>query len=123
MLLTSTPLQGTVELPSNIVVPEETAQQACEASRVIAAKNSLTIIGKGGIPAAPGVPLDSLNVLIHGETNPTSAIPQPIETAQGKIQLARGIKVNESGEVILTAYRTNNSGDRIPEIKRNCGRV
>ena len=117
------PLQGTVELPSNIVVPEETAQQACDASRVIAAKNSLTITSKGGIPADPGVPLDSFNVLINGETNLTSAIPQPIETSQGKIQLARGIKVNESGEIILTAYRTNNSGDRIPEIKRNCGRV
>ena len=35
-----------------------------------------------------------------------------IETAQSKIQPARGVKVTESGEIILTAYPTDNSGDR-----------
>ncbi|MDJ0572303.1 MAG: hypothetical protein QNJ53_25115 [Pleurocapsa sp. MO_192.B19] len=114
------PIQGATELPSNIVEPEQTTAQACQANREIAAKNGLTITGKGGIPAEPGLPLDSLNVSINGETNPTSAIPQPIATSIGKIQPARGIKVTESGEIILTAYRTNNSGERIPEIKPNC---
>ncbi len=114
------PVQGATELPNNIVEPEQTTAQACQANREIAAKNGLTINGKGGIPAEPGLPLNSLNVSINGETNPTSAIPQPIETSQGKIQPARGIKVTESGEIILTAYRTNNSGERIPEIKLNC---
>ena len=56
-----------------------------------------------------------------GENNPTSAISKPIETSQGKIQLARGVIVAESGEIILTAYRTNNSGNRLSQIKLNCG--
>ncbi len=115
----------------NLIESEQTNQQACEANREIAAKNGLNIKGKGGIVPEPGLPLNSLNVIVNGETNSTSTIPQPIETSQGKIQPARGIKVTESGKVILTAYRTNNSGDkpngmasqRIPEIKRNCGQV
>jgi hypothetical protein len=36
------------------------------------------------------------------------------------IQPARGIKVTKDGQVILTPYATNNAGERIPEIKRNC---
>ncbi|MCC0178031.1 filamentous hemagglutinin N-terminal domain-containing protein [Waterburya agarophytonicola K14] len=114
------PLQGVTELPQNIDLPEQTSQQACEANREIAAKNGFTINGKGGILPEPGLPLNSLNVTVNGENNPTSTTSTPIETAQGKIQPARGVKVTESGEVILTAYRTNNSGERIPE-KRNCG--
>ncbi len=115
----------------NLIESEQTNQQACEANREIAAKNGFTIKGKGGIVPEPGLPLNSLNINVSGETNSTSTILQPIETSQGKIQPARGIKVTESGKVILTAYRTNNSGDkpngmasqRIPEIKRNCGQV
>ena len=114
------PVQGATELPQNIVEPEQTTAQACQANREAAAMNGLNITGKGGIPPEPGLPLNSLNVTVNGETNPTSAIPAPIKTSIGKIQPARGIKVTKSGETILTAYRTNNSGERIPEIKRNC---
>ncbi len=88
------------------------------------AKNGLNITGKGGIPPAPDLPLNSYNISINGEyTNSTSAIPQPIETSQGKIQPARGIKITESGKVILTAYRTNSSGTRLPENSINCSQV
>jgi len=115
-------IQGATELPTNPVEPEQTIQQAC-ANRESAAKNELNINGKGGVLSEPGLPLNSFNVTVNGETNPTSIIPQPIETSQGKIQPARGIKVTESGEIILTAYRTSNLGNRLPEIKRNCGQV
>ena len=84
---------------------------------------NISITGKGGIVPEPGLPLNSLNVTVNGEFTSATAIPAPIETSKGKIQPARGIKVTESGEIILTAYRTNNAGDRLPEIKRNCGRV
>ncbi len=114
-------IQGVTELPSNIVEPKQTTAQACQANREIAAKNNFIIKGKGGIPAEPGLPLDSQNISINGNINSTSTIPEPIETSQGKIQPARGIKVTESGGIILTAYRTNNSGERIPEIQGNCG--
>ncbi len=113
------PVQGATELPTNVVTPEETSQQACEANRELAAKNGFSINGKGGIVPDPGDPLETLNVYVEGESTSAQALPPPIETALGKIQPARGIKVTESGEIILTAYRTNNAGDRIPE-KRNC---
>ena len=114
------PVQGATELSTNIVVPEETTTQACRANRQTAAKSGLNITGKGGILAPPDLPLDSLNVSVDNQGN-SSTMPKAVSTSAGKIQPARGIKVNESGEVILTAYRTNNSGERLPEIKRNCG--
>ena len=109
------PVQGTTELPTNIVVPEQTTAQACQANRELAAQNELNITGKGGIPPAPELPLDSRNIFIDGETNNDPVIPKPIETSQGKIQPARGVKIAKSGDIILTAYRTNNSGERIPD--------
>ena len=117
------PVQGVTELPNNVVTPEETTQQTCEANREIAAKNGLNISGKGGILPEPGLPLNSLNVTVNGETNPISSSPQAVETSRGKILPARGIELTESGEVILTAYRTDNSGARVPEIKQNCDRI
>ncbi len=118
------PLQGATELPNNVVVPEQTTTQACQANREAAAQNGLTIKGKGGVPPAPHLPLNSHNITINGEnTDSTASIPQPIETSQGKIQPARGIKVTEDGRVILTAYRTNNQGDRLSPESINCDRV
>ncbi len=122
-------IQGARELPSNVVTPEQTIAQACQANREIAAKSGFTIKGKGGIPNEPGLPLDSQNVYVNGKTNDVYTIPKPIETSVGKIQPARGIKVTESGGIILTAYPTNNAGDMpngiasqpIPEIQGNCG--
>jgi filamentous hemagglutinin family protein len=115
------PVQGATELPSNVVEPEKTTTQTCQANRDGTAKNGLTIKGKGGVPPAPDLPLNSQNISINGEIDPTiSTIPEPIETSLGKIQPARGIKVTKDGRVILTAYRTNNAGERIPEIKPNC---
>ena len=114
-------IQGTVELPNNVVELGETTAQTCQTNRETAAKNSLTLTGRGGIVASPDLPLDSQNVLVGEETNSTSSVPQAVETSQGKIQPARGIEVTETGEVVLTAYRTNNSGERLAEGKVNCG--
>jgi filamentous hemagglutinin family protein len=114
------PVQGATQLPTNIVEAEQTTEQACEASRETVAKNALIVRGKGGIPAPPDQPLTSQNLIINGETTSASAIPEPIETSQGKIHLARGIKFTKDGQVILTPYATNNAGERIPVIKRNC---
>ena len=116
--------ESAVELPSNIVEVEQTTTQACNAERGLAAQNNLTLKGRGGVRSAPDLPLDSHNISINGEfSNSISAIPEPIETAQGKVQLARGIKITQDKRIILTAYRTNNAGDRIPEIKRNCNQI
>ncbi|MGL5795960.1 MAG: filamentous hemagglutinin N-terminal domain-containing protein, partial [Waterburya sp.] len=117
------PVQGATELPSNVVEPEITTAQACKANRETLANNSLIVRGKGGMPITPDQPLTSQNLLINGEITSASAIPEPIETSQGKIQLARGIKVSEDGGVILTAYPTNNAGERLPAGRINCGQI
>ena len=114
-------VQGEVNLPSNIIETEETTAQACKNNRQTAAQNSFVISGKGGVPNKPGLPQDSHNILIDGEANSTSAIPPAIETSQGKIQPARGIEVTKSGAIILTAYRSNNTRDRIIQSSKNCG--
>ena len=116
------PVQGVTKLPTNVITPQETTQQVCQANRESAVNNGLTILGKGGIIPEPGQPLNSSNIYVDGETDSTTSIPAPIETAQGTIQPARGIKVSEDGTITLTAYRTNSAGDRIPET-RNCGQV
>ena len=116
------------ELRNNFVEIEQTTAQVCQANREAAAKNAFTIKGRGGVPAASESPLNSDNILFSNDEASTSysdrpsqsTTPPPIETSKGKIQPARGIKVTESGEVVLTAYRTNNAGERIPE-RRNCG--
>ena len=110
------PIQGATELPTNVIVPEQTTAQACQANREIAAQNGLNITGRGGILPEPGLPLNSQNIIVNGD-DLNSAIPAPVKTSQGKIQLARGIKVTEDGTVILTPYRTNNAGVRLRENK------
>jgi filamentous hemagglutinin family protein len=117
------PVQGATELPSNIVEPEQITEQACQANRTTETKNGLVVNGKGGVPASPDQPLTSQNLLINGEVTSASAIPKPIETSKGKIQLARGMRVTKDGRVILTPYPTNSAGERIPEGRVNCGRV
>ncbi|MGL5943458.1 MAG: hypothetical protein ACRC2S_24445 [Waterburya sp.] len=79
--------------------------------------------GKGGVPPTPEEPLTSQNLTINGEITSASAIPEPIKTSRGKIQLARGIKFTEDGRIILTAYRTNNAGERLPAGRINCGQI
>jgi filamentous hemagglutinin family protein len=113
------PVQGATELPSKIVKPEQTTAQTCSANnREGKVNNGLAIAGRGGISPAPDAPLNSESI---SDENPVQAsIPQPLETRQGKIQPAMGIKVTKSGKIVLTAYRTNNAGERIPNIKPNC---
>ena len=117
------PIQGTTELPRNVIDTGETTAQACNSDRHKAGTgtNSFVLSGRGGIAPSPATPLSSGNALIEGEVDShTSAMPQVIETSQGKIQPARGIKISELGEVILTAYQTENRVKRLPQIKRNC---
>ena len=114
--------QGETDLPQNIITTEQTTAQACESNREVVAQNGLTIKGKGGVPPAPESPLSSQNISINGKyTNSTVANPNAIATSQGVIIPARGIKVTEEGKIVLTSYRTDNSGERLPAIKNNCG--
>lgn len=112
------PIQGVAKFPINVVEPTQTTAQTCSVNREGRANNGLAIAGRGGVTPAPDAPLNSENI---SQDNPAQAsIPEPLETSQGKIQPARGIMVTKSGRIILTAYRTNNAGERIPEIDPNC---
>ena len=113
-----TAFRGVTELPTNIVVPEQTVAQACRTDRERLAQGGFTISGKGGIVPNPSSPLDTLNVYVDGEDTKTD-IPEALETSQGKIQPARGVRVTDKG-IMLTAYRTNNAGDRLPESNSSC---
>ena len=123
--LNSQPAQRTIELASNIVVPETTSEQVCNANRELAAQNGLTIEGKGGIPAAPDLPLDSRVININGQTSETidtidsTGKENAIETAQGKITPARGIEV-KNGEIILTSYTTRQDISGVERNFANC---
>jgi filamentous hemagglutinin family protein len=115
---------GIVDIPNqpkNIVESEQIVDQVCQNNRLDRKPSGLTIKGKGGIPAPPDQPLAAQDLIINGEIVSASAIPEPIETSQGKIHLARGIKFTKDGGVILTPYPTNNAGERIPEGRINCG--
>ena len=112
--------KGIAQLSITPVNPEQTVTQACSSNRESLAQGGFTISGKGGITPNPSSPLNTLNVYVDGEGDSKTDIPEALETAQGKIQPARGIKVTESGETILTVYRTNNKGDRLTDIKPNC---
>ena len=114
------PIQGAVELPTNIVVPEQTVAQACRSNRERLAQGGFTISGKGGITPNPSSPLNTLNVYVDGDDTKTDT-PEALETSQGKIQPARGVRVTDKG-IMLTAYRTNNKGDRLPESNSSCDR-
>jgi len=114
-------IQGVTELPRNVVEPRDTIAQACRADRTTANTNSFIITGKGGVSPLPDAPLNSANTIVDGQVDNVSTIPQAIATNQGKIQPARGIKVAHNGEIILTAYQTSNSGDRLKAAKSNCG--
>ena len=110
-----------LENTPQIVLSEQITEQVCKANRETTSQSNFIIKGKGGIPPAPDLPLNSHNISINGESvNSISVKLKPIETSQGKIQPARGIKVTKEGGIILTAYRTNNSGDRLPEGSINC---
>ena len=111
------PIQGVVELPTATVEAENTVAQTCSANDAIANTNSFTITGKGGVPPAPELPLNSYNILTGDNL---STIPEPLETAKGKIQPARGIEVKPDGSIALVAYHTDNSGRRISPSQTNC---
>ena len=104
-------IQGMPQLSTNPIEGEQNISRACGGRNRTANDSSFVLTGKGGIPASPGELFDSQNIVINGRATPISTTPQPIETSKGKIQPARGVQVTESGEIMLTAYRTNNLGD------------
>ncbi len=123
--------QETAELSSNVVSAEAVAQNACSPG---AGESGLVLLGKGGVPPAPNLPLSAAVLLDNGKPitpnfsqlnnqqttqNITPQI-QPVKTSQGDIYPARGVVVREDGTVILTAYPTSNNPTRTPTDVPSC---
>ncbi|MBE9168137.1 S-layer family protein [Pleurocapsales cyanobacterium LEGE 06147] len=125
--------QGVVELPDNVVEPETVTAQACPAAgRVARGESSFTITGRGGLPALATDPLTSDLISIEGDDTAQSSqkspkglvtvTEQPNPPSSKDIIPARGMIVNEKGEIVLTAYPTPNTSQRTPNNLASCSR-
>ncbi len=126
--------QETAELSSNVVSAEVVAGDACSSH---ATASQFVILGKGGVPPAPNLPLTAEALLGDGKpitpnnsglNNPQTSQNntfqvQPIKTSVGDIYPARGIIKTEDGRVILTAYPTSNNATRTPSNTANCHQI
>lgn len=95
--------EGVRELPVGAIAADDRVEQACSATSV---NSSLSFAGRGNIPRKPTDVLSS-NYIVNSE--PTSEISEnypeaiePIATAVGNIYPARGLKVTDTGAIILT---------------------
>ncbi len=92
--------------------------------------SNFNITGKGGVPPELTAPLSSDTIFLEGKPIPIgTGQPErvkreqikPLITAQGEIYPARGIIFLENGDIILTAYPTDNV-QRTPHSPNNCGK-
>ncbi len=99
--------QEAIDLPQEIVKPEEIVAQVCPAKRA-QHKSELIVTGRGGLPPRPNEPLSS-EALTSFESSPSQAehlVHSPIATREANTQLpppAHGWYVNSKGTVVLTS--------------------
>ena len=97
--------EGVRELPVGAIAAEDRVEQACSANSVNS--SSLSFAGRGNIPRKPTDVLSS-NYIVDSEpaseisANQHSEAIAPIATAVGNIYPARGLKVTDTGAIILT---------------------
>ena len=100
---------GIRDLPVGAIAAEDSVRQACSAD---VNSSSLSLAGRGNIPRKPTDILSS-NYIATSESSQrlenqshhndkTSMAIEPIVTAMGRIYPARGIKVTNTGEIVLT---------------------
>lgn len=106
------PSQGLVDLPEQLLNPEELVALACQKDRGDA-KNEFIITGRGGLPPRPGEPLSSETLVGFDRASSSSlesisesaATPAPPTEADSATlpPPARGWFVNDKGELVLTS--------------------
>lgn len=128
------PAQGAIAPPESVVEPETIAAQACSADNTAQKRSSFIITGKGGMPPKPSDPLVD-DLIRVGESQPDrqSQLKQQ-EASRTKIALAkeqktftsdevipaRGMMINDKGQVVLTAYPTPNADRHPSQGTTNC---
>ncbi len=114
---------------SEIVQTETLGTSACSGRGATGGSN-FNITGKGGVPPELTAPLSSDTIFLEGKPIPIGTGQservkrepiKPLITAQGEIYPARGIIFLENGDIILTAYPTDNV-QRTPHSPNNCGK-
>jgi len=105
--------------PANLIDSQLTTAQACQNNRGTVARNNFTVRGKGGVPPAPDLPLNSQNIVLGGNIDSLTSVPPGITTSQGVIQPARGITITESGKISLVAQQSS-LAVRLPHDKAGC---
>ncbi len=123
------PTQGFVLSQEKVVEPEETVAQACSGSGDLAKENTFSITGRGGFPDSPFKPFTNRQVRISSDRSQTKSNKNTTETQENKrssvtvlkqtnppssdeIIPARGIAINEKGQIVLTRYPTPNTAQR-----------
>ena len=109
--------EGVRELSEGAISAEDRVQQACSANSVNT--SSLSLQGRGNIPRKPTdilssdyiVPSARAAQMSENNSQEREAIAKrtqtPIDTARGAIYPARGLKITETGKIVLT-HSTDN---------------
>jgi large exoprotein involved in heme utilization and adhesion len=136
------PARERTKTPENVVEPDETVAQACDSGVDVADRNTFTITGRGGMPTDPTQPLSSsyLSGIPESQTQRSREAEEQrgrdaeMQRCRDAFDLdenkktfssdevipARGIAVNEKGQIVLTAYPTSNAGDRSAPQSNYC---
>lgn len=130
------PTKGIDEASENLVEPEESVAQACSSDG--SGTNTFTVTGRGGMPVDPTKTLPGSYVRVSGEQSSKEKTQSNVETFQetslqkvnvveqkkpissDEIIPARGMMIDEKGQVVLTRYPTPNSSDRPAKKTRDC---
>jgi filamentous hemagglutinin family protein len=122
------PARRTSQSTQNVIEPDETVASACGTDSNGNRTNTFTISGRGGMPPLATEPLESS--VIAGQKSDVGANGhsplQNSKTENHKITSddiipARGMMVNEKGQIVLTRYPTPNVSQRPTIDGVNCG--
>jgi filamentous hemagglutinin family protein len=103
--------------------PDEKVASAC-GSGDIAKENSFTIVGRGGLPQVPTEPLNSTIFAGNSKSLEAEVLRRQRDekktSSSDEIIPARGMTINEKGQVVLTRYPTPNTRTRSVSQSNSC---
>jgi filamentous hemagglutinin family protein len=114
--------QEVVESPQNVVEVEQIEAQACSDARNVAQTNTFAILGRGDVENGTQ-PLNSSLIRVSQKpgqesdkqsNHPQLSDPQQKPLSSDEIIPARGVAMNEKGQIVLTRYPTPKATDRTP---------
>jgi large exoprotein involved in heme utilization and adhesion len=137
------PAKERAKTPENLVEPDETVASACGTDGSGALTNSFTVTGRGGMPPSPFEALNSSFIQSSGgnegedreqgerrerrEQREQGRQGDAIKLDENKktfssdrVIPARGMTINEKGQIVLTAYPTPGAGDRTSTQSNYC---